>query len=80
LPLEVRLRNTPPDDCSGCHMPKRDANEIQHSVALTDHRIPALKGEPYPDSGFRETGANTPGLIHLNAIDFGSLNWPISAV
>jgi tetratricopeptide (TPR) repeat protein len=49
-------------------MPKRDANEIQHSVALTDHRIPAVKGEPYPDSGFRETGANTPGLIHLNAI------------
>jgi hypothetical protein len=68
LPLQARLRNSPPDDCVGCHLPKREAKEVQHSVALTDHRVPATRGEPYPDAAFRETGPDTPGLIHLNPI------------
>ena len=33
------------DDCTGCHMPKRDVTVISHS-ALTNHRIIARTGEP----------------------------------
>ena len=40
LPVGVRAAKDPPDDCAGCHMPKRDVTTISHS-ALTNHRIPA---------------------------------------
>src|SRR5260370_13173490 len=29
--LEIRRHNNPPNDCSGCHMPKRDVQVISHS-------------------------------------------------
>lgn len=48
------------NDCSACHMPKRDVTTISHS-ALTNHRIIARMGEPPPAPAQPEAG-----LIHLN--------------
>ena len=31
-PLATRQRKTPPDDCAGCHMPKREVQTIAHAV------------------------------------------------
>jgi hypothetical protein len=64
VPLALRQRKEPPDDCAGCHMPKRDIKIISHS-ALTNHRIIAETGEAFPEV---LPTAPTPGLIHLNAI------------
>jgi len=47
LPLKARREQDPPDNCVGCHMPKRDVSQVSHS-ALTNHRIPARSGEPIP--------------------------------
>lgn len=47
LPASVRAAQHPPDDCTGCHMPKRKVLQISHS-ALTNHRIPARDGESSP--------------------------------
>lgn len=67
VPLAIRLHKDPPDDCSGCHMPKRYVKIIAHS-ALTNHRIVAEAEEPYPDAAFHLTTPQLPDLIHLNAI------------
>jgi len=67
VPLAIRARKNPPDDCSGCHMPKRDVREISHSM-LTNHRIIRETGEPYPDRAFHMTTPGLPDLVHLNAI------------
>jgi hypothetical protein len=66
VPLSLRLRKTPPDDCAGCHMPKRDVTVISHSV-LTNHRIIAEAEEPFPDAAFHMTTPQLPDLVHLNA-------------
>jgi hypothetical protein len=65
-PLATRQRKDPPDDCAGCHMPKRDVKEISHSV-LTNHRILRESGEPYPEAAFNPTTPELPDLIHLDA-------------
>ncbi|HEX4228214.1 MAG TPA: hypothetical protein VHZ07_06060 [Bryobacteraceae bacterium] len=49
VPLAARQQHAPPDDCIGCHMPKRAIATISHS-ALTNHRIPARPDEPLPAS------------------------------
>ncbi len=67
LPLAIRQRKTPPDDCAGCHMPKRDVQVIAHAV-LTNHRIVAQAEEAYPDAAFRMTTPQMPELVHLSAI------------
>jgi len=67
VPLAIRQRKNPPDDCSGCHMPKRDVKEISHSM-LTNHRIIRESGEPYPASAFHMTTPALPDLVHLSAI------------
>ena len=67
LPLEVRQHNTPPDDCAGCHMPKRDVQEISHS-SITNHRILARADEPFPEAAFHQTTPALPDLIHLNPV------------
>ena len=54
VPLSLRQHKTPPDDCAGCHMPKRDVTVISHSV-LTNHRIVAEAEEPFPDVAFHMT-------------------------
>jgi hypothetical protein len=76
LPVAVRQRKTPADDCAGCHMPKRDVQTIAHAV-LTNHRIVAQAEEPYPDAAFHMTSAELPDLVHLTAIP-GKRGEPIS--
>jgi len=65
LPLQVRERQQPPDNCAGCHMKKRDVQEISHS-SITNHRILVRSDEPFPDIAFRQTTTALPDLIHLN--------------
>jgi len=66
VPLSLRQRKAPPDDCAGCHMPKRDVTVISHSV-LTNHRIIAEAEEPFPDAAFHMATSQLPDLVHLNA-------------
>ena len=66
VPLSLRQHKTPPDDCSGCHMPKRDVTVISHSV-LTNHRIVAEAEEPFPEIAFHMTTAQLPDLVHISA-------------
>ena len=66
VPLAIRQHKNPPDDCSGCHMPKRDITVISHS-SLTNHRIVATAEEPFPDETFHIATAQLPDLVHLNA-------------
>jgi hypothetical protein len=54
LSAKIRAAQTPPDDCAGCHMPKRSVTQISHS-ALTNHRIPAREGEPLTPAPRKET-------------------------
>ena len=65
LPLTVRQHKDPPDDCVGCHMPKRDVQVISHS-SLTNHRIVARPDEPFPEIAFHQTSASLPDLVHLD--------------
>jgi hypothetical protein len=65
VPLNLRQHKTPPDDCAGCHMPKRDVKVISHSV-LTNHRIIAEAAEPFPGAAFHMTTAQLPDLVHLS--------------
>jgi hypothetical protein len=67
LPVAVRQRKTPADDCAGCHMPKRGVQVIAHAV-LTNHRIVAQAEEPYPETAFHMTSPQLPDLVHLSAI------------
>jgi hypothetical protein len=66
VPLSLRLHKTPPDDCAGCHMPKRDVTVISHSE-LTNHRIVAQAEEPFPEVAFHMTTPQLPDLVHLSA-------------
>jgi hypothetical protein len=66
VPVSLRQHKTPPDDCAGCHMPKRDVNVISHSV-LTNHRILAEAEEPFPDIAFHLTTTQLPDLVNLTA-------------
>jgi hypothetical protein len=65
VPLATRMQGKPANDCTGCHMPKRDIQVISHSSA-TNHRIVARPDEPFPDVTFQQTTALLPDLIHLN--------------
>jgi len=49
------------NDCTACHMPKRDVTVISHS-ALTNHRIIAYAGEPLRTPAAQPEG----GLIYVN--------------
>jgi hypothetical protein len=64
-PKETRQNTTPVDNCIACHMPKRDVVVISHS-SITNHRILARPGEPFPDAAFEQTTQAMPDLIHLN--------------
>jgi hypothetical protein len=59
LPLANRAERG--NDCTSCHMPKRDVATISHS-ALTNHRIIAHAGESLPANPAQTEG----GLIHVN--------------
>jgi hypothetical protein len=50
LPRPARLRESPPDSCVDCHMPRYAASDIAHTAA-TDHTIPRRPpggGRPLP--------------------------------
>lgn len=78
VPFAIRQHKIPPDDCAGCHMPKRDVKEISHSV-LTNHRIVRESGEPYPDAAFNLTTPELPDLVHIDAIP-GQKGTPLPSV
>ena len=67
LPREARQQSSPPDNCIGCHMPKRDVGFIAHT-SLTNHRILAQADEPFPESAFSQTTAGLPDLVHLDPV------------
>jgi hypothetical protein len=67
VPLNVRQQQKPPNDCVGCHMPKRDIGVIMHSSA-TSHRIMARADEPFPEAAFHQTTPALPDLVLLSAI------------
>jgi hypothetical protein len=66
-PLAERQQRKPPDDCTGCHMAKRDVTIISHA-SLSNHRIVTSLNEPFPDITFRLTTAELPDLVHLNRV------------
>lgn len=76
LPLAVRLRKSPPDNCVGCHMPRQKLARISHS-ALTDHRIIAYADEPFPESAFHQTTPRLPDLVHVDRMPGGSVIDPL---
>ena len=78
VPVAIRQHKIPPDDCAGCHMPKRDVKEISHSV-LTNHRIVRESGESYPDIAFHLTTPQLPDLIHIDSIP-GQKDAPLPSV
>jgi hypothetical protein len=63
----ARQATAPADNCIGCHMPQREGQAIAHT-SLTNHRIVARPGEPFPDAAFTMTTPDLPNLIHLNAL------------
>jgi len=65
LALDVRQHQQPADDCAGCHMRKRDVQEISHS-SITNHRILNRPDEAFPEAAFQQTTSALPDLIHLN--------------
>jgi len=65
IALQARMSRQPANDCTGCHMPKRDIQVISHSTA-TNHRILARTEEPFPDITFQQTTAALPDLIDLD--------------
>lgn len=65
LPLAQRLRQSPPDNCIGCHMPKQNLEHFSHS-SLTNHRIIARAGEPFPEAAFHMTTPGLPDLVYVN--------------
>jgi hypothetical protein len=67
VPLVERRQKSPPDDCAGCHMPRQNLERISHS-ALTNHRIIAYPGEPFPPAAFHQTAPSLPDLVHVDAI------------
>ncbi len=62
LPLKRRLEEKPADNCIASLMPKLEAQHAAHSN-VTDHRIIAYKGEPYPSQLPTE---GSPGLVYLD--------------
>jgi Tetratricopeptide repeat len=67
LALAARLSKHPPDNCIGCHMPREKLRTISHA-ALTNHRIIAHEGEPFPEAVFHQSSPQSPGLINFDAI------------
>lgn len=73
--LAERRRKSPPDNCIGCHMPRQNLQGISHS-ALTNHRIIAYSGEPFPSAAFHMTTPSLRGLVYLDQ-EPGKMNSPV---
>ena len=66
LPLDIRMKKVPANDCTRCRMSKQELQVITHS-ALTNHRIGARSDEPLAETAFHQTTPALPDLIHLTA-------------
>ena len=75
LPAQARQKTTPADNCIGCHMPQRDVPETAHT-SLTNHRITARPGEPWPEEAFKQTSPSLPDLVHVNRVPGRDENIP----
>ena len=64
-PIDQRKRTTPADNCIGCHMPRRDVPDTPHT-SLTNHRILARAGEPWPEAAYQMTTQSMPDLVWVN--------------
>lgn len=67
IPLAQRKRMSLPNDCIACHMPRQALHRISHS-ALTNHRIVAYAGEPFPKAVFQQTTRALPDLVLADAV------------
>jgi hypothetical protein len=67
LPVAERIKQSPPDNCIGCHMQRRPVTFMAHT-SLTNHRILARPDEAFPDSMFHATTAALPDLINLDPV------------
>lgn len=78
LDIVARRKTSPPDNCIGCHMPKRADNRISHS-ALTNHRIPANPGVQTAGQGgaARIESPDLPGLAVLDDEPGGRVRLPL---
>lgn len=76
LPLPARQATSPPDNCIGCHMPRRSVPEIAHT-SLTNHRILARPGEPWPEAAYQQTTPELPDLVHLNPVPGRADHFPL---
>ncbi len=66
LAVSERQKTTPPDNCIGCHMPKRPIVTISHA-ALTEHRVVVREDAPLPDVAFSSSDPDS-GLVRLTAV------------
>lgn len=64
-PAAERENTNPPDNCTGCHMPKRPVVTIAHA-ALTEHRIVVSPNESLSGETSLSVSDNS-GLIRLTA-------------
>ncbi|HEV2498296.1 MAG TPA: tetratricopeptide repeat protein [Terriglobia bacterium] len=64
--LPMTNRRAASDNCISCHMPQQKLERIAHS-ALTNHRIIAYSGEPFPQAAFHQTTAALPDLVYVDA-------------
>ncbi len=76
LRLPARQNHKPPDDCAGCHMPKRDLVDISHT-AQTDHRIRTTPDAPFLETSFQTT-PQLPDLFHISAPPGGAPVPPVT--
>jgi Tetratricopeptide repeat len=67
VPLDTRLKKNHPDNCMGCHMPRRSVTGISHA-SLTNHRIIARPSEPFPAVTFHLATSLLPDVVHLDAV------------
>jgi hypothetical protein len=65
LAVKERMQQQPPNDCVGCHMPRRMIAGIPHSDD-TSHRIVVRAGQALPDMAFQQPPPDLPGLLCLN--------------
>lgn len=75
LTAAQRAKTVPSNNCIGCHMPKRDVKDLSHS-SLTNHRILARPGEPWPAEAFQMTTAALPDLVRVNQVPGGTSPLP----
>lgn len=78
LPLAQRLHTSSPDNCVGCHMPSQKLHKISHS-SLTNHRIIAYAGEPFPDAAFHMTTPVLQDLVHVDQVP-GTKHVPVPRI